>query len=182
MHQDEKDTLIEKLKKENALLKKMVVLDPLTGLFNSRILKLEGRRFSAQALRNNEYICVIFTDIDKFKIINDLFGHDKGDAVLQKFAKILKNFFKRGEEIITRKSEGSDEFVCIWIATDLEATRAFIENVRKKLSAIPLEKSGNLTFSASVGFSYGNPKKKSLKEIMREADMEMYKIKEERKR
>jgi len=172
---------IKELKKANKALEKLALIDPLTEVFNSRALEREGRRFSAEALRSGGYVCVLYTDIDDFGMINDLFGHDIGDAVLREFARILSSYFHRNIDIVSRKSGGSDEFICIWVAKNLKLTRKFVEKVRKRLSSIPLEKKSKLTFSSSVGFSLGKPAEISIEDLIKKADADMYSQKAKRK-
>jgi diguanylate cyclase (GGDEF)-like protein len=174
----EKGREIKKLKKEKNKYKKLSLLDDLTEVFNSRMLEMESRRFS----REKGYVCVLFTDIDNFGKINDDLGHRTGDLILKKFARTLLSFFRRDGELVIRKSGGSDEFICIWIANNKRKTEQFIKELRKSFSEIPLRKNSRKTFSVSAGFSCGKSTEISLQSLLEKADEDMYAEKIRRKR
>lgn len=92
------------LRHQNAILEKLASTDPLTGLYNRRSMNL----FLNQALESGSNFSLIMCDIDNFKIINDSYGHDFGDIVLQEIAQITTDQVKDngyvcrwgGEEIL----------------------------------------------------------------------------------
>lgn len=98
---------IEKLRSE---LREQAIRDPLTGLYNRRYLAEILDREIARAKRENYPIGFVMIDIDHFKQINDTFGHDTGDAILQKLATMLINQ-TRIDDIICRY--GGEEFLVI---------------------------------------------------------------------
>lgn len=88
----------------------LALTDALTGLPNRVCCDHAIQQGLAQAKRQGWRIAVLFIDVDKFKTINDSFGHDVGDQVLQTIANRLKSFI-RGGDMVSRW--GGDEFVCL---------------------------------------------------------------------
>lgn len=85
--------------------------DPLTGLYNRRALDEKLCSFLRLALREKEPISILFIDIDHFKSINDIYGHEVGDQVLQHLAKALAHTLRRPLDFICRW--GGEEFVAV---------------------------------------------------------------------
>jgi diguanylate cyclase (GGDEF)-like protein len=84
--------------------------DPLTGLLNRRGLEVEGRHAVQSARQSGHPLAVLFADVDKFKSINDVYGHEVGDKVLQHVAGVLTETF--GPSAIVGRF-GGDEFVIV---------------------------------------------------------------------
>jgi diguanylate cyclase (GGDEF)-like protein len=116
-----------RLQASEARLRELSFTDPLTGLANRRRLEefLTGESHRAQ--RYSEPFSIIMADIDHFKRVNDRFGHDVGDEVLQHFAKLLRASM-REPDLVARI--GGEEFVVAMPATDLEAAIASAERLR----------------------------------------------------
>jgi diguanylate cyclase (GGDEF)-like protein len=91
--------------------------DPLTGLPNRLLLEQRLDHGLTQARRHGWKLALMFIDLDKFKNINDTYGHDVGDKVLITVAKRLQDFV-RGEDIVSRW--GGDEFICVLLNIKLE--------------------------------------------------------------
>lgn len=123
----EKDTLIQQLSQYVEKLKHLSITDPLTGLYNRRffdkMLKLELNR----AYRNKYSLSLLIIDVDKFKFINDHYGHPFGDKFLIHLARMMMNIFKRSNDTVFRI--GGDEFAIILINQSMES----IESISKKL-------------------------------------------------
>jgi len=137
--------------------------DPLTGLKNRRVL-----RKVVENIKGKEGV-VVFLDIDKFKSINDNFGHSIGDKCLVEVAKELKKTFRSDDELFRY---GGDEFLII--IPDLS-----VEQVKKRLDDLRMIMK-NKRFGVKISFSYGLSKfdkNKSFDTILNEADKRMYKAK-----
>lgn len=98
------------LKEENIGLKELALIDELTGLKNRRAILDDLNRELAKSLRANQKLAVIFIDVDKFKKVNDVYGHPQGDRVLQAVAKKLKEG-TRATDLLGRF--GGDEFLLL---------------------------------------------------------------------
>ena len=133
--------------------KELAITDPLTGIYNRRYMYEFAKREVARALRNKADLCMAILDIDKFKNINDNYGHQVGDVMLTEFTNDLKNVLMRKQDIITRY--GGDEFVMILPDTDKENAVNLMEKLRIyiKNKIYNFEGGLNLNISVSIGFS-----------------------------
>jgi len=114
-----KDDLLQgllQLEKENRHLKSLSVTDELTGLYNKRFFNRQLTVEIARAQRTGESFCLIFIDLDNFKIVNDTLGHTKGDEFLIKMCRQI-NAHIRPTDFACRF--GGDEFAVILPATSL---------------------------------------------------------------
>jgi len=141
------------LEQANARLQQMAMEDGLTRLANRRhfdaVLEKEVRR----ALRKSEHLALVMADVDFFKRFNDLHGHVAGDGCLQAIGEVLRDLFKRVEELPARY--GGEEFAVILPGADPERTRIVAEMLLKALAARQIPHGGSevgpfVTFS--VGF------------------------------
>ena len=103
--------------------------DSLTGLPNRLLLEQSLEYGLTQSRRHDWKLALMFIDLDKFKNINDSYGHDIGDKVLITVAKRLQDFV-RGEDIVSRW--GGDEFICVLLDIKLEDE---VVNLAKKMVA-----------------------------------------------
>jgi diguanylate cyclase (GGDEF)-like protein/PAS domain S-box-containing protein len=138
-------------KKMEAELKRLTITDSLTETFNRRQLELLGKQELDRALRYRRSVSIIMLDIDYFKEVNDNFGHNAGDFVLQRIAKILQNRL-RSTDYLGRY--GGDEFIVIMPETDLDQSQVVAERLR---SAVKNQKivvnNQEIKLSISVGVS-----------------------------
>jgi diguanylate cyclase (GGDEF)-like protein len=150
--------------------------DALTGLPN-RILFGEYLQKSLQrSHRNNNYLfAVLFIDLDRFKIINDNWGHAVGDRLLIAISQILKECSR---EVDTVARLSGDEFtILLEDLTDFQDAIAVAERLLDKLN-IPIELNGQKVFSgASIGIVFSTPDYQNSSEILRDADIAMYRAK-----
>ena len=141
--------------------------DPLTGLLNRRGFTTLIR----QHARTDSH-CVIAIDIDHFKKINDLYGHDAGDAVLIKLAGQLSSAC-RGSDIVSRS--GGEEFVIFLPDTQLSDAAATAERIRHLVETSVVPFAGRITVSAGVAAL--NDVQGSTELLFRQADMALYEAK-----
>ena len=129
------------------------VTDPLTGLHNRRYMEGHMSTLVDQATHRGKPLSVLLLDIDHFKLVNDTYGHDAGDAVIREFARrVLKNV--RSVDLVCRY--GGEEFVVIMPETDSKVAGAVAERLRSQTAAEPFGLPNDdtlLTVTVSVGIS-----------------------------
>jgi len=120
------------IEEKNRLLEQLALTDLLTDLPNRRAVEEWAKRQISAAARHEFPFWVIMTDLDKFKTINDTFGHDAGDTVLRKFAEILKSN-TRQSDICGRI--GGDEFLLVITHAKPEGIQLAIERMREQVES-----------------------------------------------
>ena len=106
--------------------------DALTGLDNRRYLEERMEEMFGHARRFKEPFALVMCDLDRFKSVNDTYGHQAGDVVLKQFARILKD---EAREIDRVGRYGGEEFMLLLPGTVLDAAVTFAERVRKAVEA-----------------------------------------------
>ena len=143
--------------------------DPLTGLANRRgIERLDGMELTSGA-------GVLYFDVNKFKAINDTYGHDIGDEILKVVAQRLRGAVS-ASDVVARL--GGDEFVVLTFGEDAHAIDAVMERLSQRLQQ-PVSVSGGLVLdvSASIGRSFTSGPVLKLDELLRDSDHAMYRSK-----
>ncbi len=151
-------------------LRRIALIDPLTGVNNRRSLIRSLEREVDRCKRNSAALSALMVDIDKFKEINDSFGHAAGDGVLRHLARVLQENLRR-IDIICRY--GGDEFIALMPDT----TREQAQEVRGRiLAAVAAQGTHSpVTYTVSIGVYSGRPA--SASEIFASADIDMYRDK-----
>ena len=176
----DKDTLVPRIQKILEIQKKMLKYekeaetDPLTGFWNKT---MADSRATELCLSEEGLLCVL--DLDYFKPINDLFGHDIGDRVLVKFASLVKEQMKEGDEC---GRIGGDEFLLfarsLHSADDLSSfTGALNEGLVKAAEEI-MGKHLIIPFGVSIGAVSVPEYGRDYAELFRYADMALYFVKQ----
>ena len=152
----------------------LVQKDFLTGCFNRYYFNTVGPSLHAMALRTRTHLVVAMIDIDRFKNINDSWGHDAGDHCLQELARILKESFGRKNDIVVRF--GGDEFCVMLNYENQDSVYAFFEQVRDDISqkAVPY-KNSQRTITVSIGIC--TTLLSTLDEMIKAADEALYQAK-----
>ena len=160
-------------------LKKFAHYDVLTGCCNRGYgLSLLDQQFKL-AHRKKYLLLLAYIDIDKFKYINDTFGHKEGDIDLKEVANLFKSTL-REIDIICRM--GGDEFLLIFPDSSLENAPLIRERLSKNLEKLNQKLAKPYKINFSIGLSYYNPSNPlSMEELIRIADENMYKEKKKRK-
>lgn len=141
--------------------------DPLTKLYNRK-----GFRSLLKQYRHTDEHCVIAIDIDHFKMINDSFGHDGGDAVLVTFSDKLRDFCLSGH-IVCRF--GGEEFVVLLPYTNLSDAGAIAEHIRYSIEHADFPHVDKVTIS--LGVAAVNKIHRDIDTVLRNADLALYEAK-----
>ncbi len=138
---------VQERKKVEAELQQLATTDSLTGLYNRRMFQ---QFLAAEIERDKRYrsgLCIIFCDLDHFKLINDHFGHAAGDRVLQAFAASCKKIL-RDSDIVARW--GGEEFVILVPQANLENTVSIAKKLQMATEQIDCPPVGRFTSSFGV--------------------------------
>jgi diguanylate cyclase (GGDEF)-like protein/PAS domain S-box-containing protein len=156
---------ITERKRIESELRRLSTHDALTGLYNRHFFHSEMERLADSLLYP---VCVVMTDLDNLKIINDTQGHKAGDVYILRAAELLKSTF-RGEDIIARI--GGDEFVVLLPQTSQADLVGILARLKTGISLL-----GDRLFNLSVGWAICE-QGCSLEDIMQQADARMYREK-----
>lgn len=152
-------------------LKKIAAVDPLTGTLNRRTMVKYLEREKDRCKRHGSKFSILMIDIDKFKQINDNYGHSAGDKVLKTLAEMLSNNVRKIDYIFRY---GGDEFVILLPDTDKNAAEEIRRRILKEVDKYNSTQN-EIIFSISVGMYTGCPEETS--EIIKVADEDMYQAK-----
>jgi len=143
--------------------------DPLTGLLNRRGLTERGDIEFSRARRAGQPLAIILCDLDHFKAVNDLCGHESGDQVLERFANLLR-VRKRGLDAAART--GGEEFALLLPDTDGVHALAVADRIRRAMADAFSDDPVPLTLSLGIASYPQNGA--SAAEVMRAADAALY--------
>lgn len=152
-------------KQQEKQIKYLLYKDSLTDLYNRRFFEEEMERLDTE---RQLPISIIMADVNGLKIINDSFGHQKGDELLVKTAKILKSTI-RDEDILAR--QGGDEFAVILPKTAKKDAQKIIRRINEKCENT---ESDELTVSIALGAAVKEEAAQDIAEILKQADNDMY--------
>lgn len=150
--------------------------DELTGLPNRRSFMEQAVREIGRASRYGSSLAVAMFDLDRFKRLNDTYGHQTGDRALVLFGKILSEEL-RGEDFVGRI--GGEEFALV-TTNDAAGARSLCERVRARLASETLaDASGaSVRFTVSAGFALMDSERKGLDALLAAADAALYRAKD----
>ncbi|KMO21523.1 PleD family two-component system response regulator [Methylobacterium platani] len=157
----------------------LAVTDGLTGLHNRRYLDsyLAGL-FSEPSLRDRP-VALLILDIDRFKSINDRFGHDAGDEVLKEFATRIRGQ-TRGIDVVARY--GGEEIVVVVPDTGLDAARQVAERIRERIEAAAFQVQRGtcaIDVTVSIGVAVRQAADDDPGQILKRADLALYQAKQD---
>ncbi|MBN2679029.1 EAL domain-containing protein [Acidithiobacillus montserratensis] len=175
LRQDEYQKTIEEARQK---LEKVAFYDPLTGLANRRLLESQLEQAMARHQRQDEVLAVCMLDLDRFKPINDEFGHEAGDQVLVTLGHRLAEVLRKNDMV---GRFGGDEFVILLESVqnqdDLYQILRKIENV--VTSPMQLQSGQSVRVGLSIGVSIyaGGDKVLTPEELLHQADLALYESK-----
>ncbi|MFO7882341.1 MAG: tetratricopeptide repeat-containing diguanylate cyclase [Kosmotogaceae bacterium] len=164
----------KRLKRANKLLKEKSVRDSLTWLFNHKYMNKKLKDELKRSKRYNEPFSIALFDLDDFKKINDVFGHQIGDRVLKIIAKtILSNI----REVDMAFRYGGEEFLLLFPNTKLSSAVRVCERIRKGLASTNYKVDCKVTLSGGIVQWSGE----SITKLVKNVDSLLYKAKYEGK-
>lgn len=162
-------------KKAENLLTELATTDSLTGLSNRRHFMEQAEMQVQQAIRYQKHLSLMMFDLDHFKHINDTYGHDAGDKVLQAVASTVKQEL-RVTDIIGRV--GGEEFAVAMPQTDRDMAVMAAERIRVSLMETRVETdTDTIRFTVSIGLVQLGSGAATLSELMKRADESLYEAK-----
>jgi diguanylate cyclase (GGDEF)-like protein len=155
-----------------------ITRDPLTGLLNRRGLIEELERRTTAARRGGKPLSLLFIDLDRFKEINDRHGHQTGDEILARTARILASAVRSSDSV---GRIGGDEFVIVFADTDLKTALGIARRLTMRIAAMPVATSqGPIQVRATAGVS-SLDESDSSEALLRQADLRMLESKQARR-
>ena len=157
----------------HARLREQALNDPLTGLHNRRYLFEMAPALLDLARRQGRSLCVVLIDLDHFKLLNDTYGHQAGDHVLQRFAALMQETFRRSD-VVTR--HGGEEFVAVMPDIAVDDAQAVLARLLQAFQTLPPEpgrrRPGSASFSAGLAVfpRHGS----TLEQLLLRADRALY--------
>ncbi len=157
-------------------LRDSTLRDPMTGLNNRRFLEEYVDTLIAGVQRKRTNAAVLMLDLDYFKMVNDNYGHDAGDAVLKALAMVLKQSV-RASDLVVRY--GGEEFMIILIDSAGEAADRVAENIRLAVEKLKVQVSGiMIQKTISIGISDFPTDSDTFWQAVKFADVALYQAKE----
>ena len=149
-------------------------LDPLTGLLDRRGFMSEAGRRLQMADRRDASLALLYVDLDRFKQINDGFGHATGDAVLHEFARVALEGV-RDDDVVARI--GGEEFVILLGDTPIEGAKRVAERIRTEFRGVAVQGlPDDFAVTLSVGIA-ASKRGEDLETFMARADAALYEAK-----
>lgn len=157
-------------------LEDLSLRDPLTGLFNRRYLEEAGQQSLHRCGRHGRPASLVMVDIDHFKVFNDRYGHEAGDALLQAFGELLRTRMRQ-EDLVCRY--GGEEFTIIFPELAPDEAERCLERLRKWMRELVVTVNGNKLGPVTASFGVaGYPRDGiDLAALIREADQCLYRAK-----
>ncbi|MDY6941478.1 MAG: EAL domain-containing protein [Pseudomonadota bacterium] len=157
-----------------ARIRHLAFFDPLTGFPNRRLLQEQAPQDIALAKRQQRPLALLYLDLNRFKYINDTWGHTVGDQLLMQVARRFRRCV-RASDTVARL--GGDEFVFLLPDTDEDRAETVVRRILHALEQ-PIEAAGHkLRVSASIGVVSFPGHGDHLDDLMKHADIAMYKAK-----
>jgi diguanylate cyclase (GGDEF)-like protein len=154
---------------------RLAALDELTGLPNRRAFEGRAEQERARARRYGQAVALVEIDIDRFKVVNDTYGHAAGDRTLSALAKLVLRQL-RAQDVVARL--GGEEFVALLPETDIDRALAVCERLRAAVAAMKIEDNGaTFAVTVSMGVTVLTAADESILAALARADRALYRAK-----
>jgi diguanylate cyclase (GGDEF)-like protein len=169
--------LVRRIQRYSDNLEYAASYDQLTKILNRRAFYANAETEISRSQRHKRTMSVLLCDLDKFKSVNDVFGHAAGDKVLQSFAETIKSFVRK-EDILARI--GGEEFVILLPETDGKSAQIVADKICELTSSQQIEVNDDtkLTVTTSIGVTEISSDDMTIDDALVRADMALYKAKE----
>jgi len=163
-------------KRLTQILRESTLKDPMTGLYNRRFLDQFSERLTSMAERRQSGLALVMCDLDSFKEMNDVHGHQMGDAALREAVRVITVSVRHSDFVIRM---GGDEFLALLSDASVDKALEVAERIRASLEANRFRVAGReLRLTLSLGVSVSPLDSDDFDECMRFADAALYKAKE----
>lgn len=169
-------TALAILKATSHDLQRLAYFDSLTGLANRSAFQDEMERSLARMIRANMKIALLCLDLDRFKTVNDSFGHAIGDQLLIEVADRLRKTVRKGD-LVARL--GGDEFAIIQVISDQGECRSLAERLLKSITKPYMLGEQRLEIGLSIGIAVSPEDGLNAKNLLTRADLALYRVKTE---
>jgi diguanylate cyclase (GGDEF)-like protein len=157
-------------------VRQLAIADELTGLMNRRGFMMLAEHQRSLADRKGSSFGLVFLDVDRFKSINDTYGHEEGDRALKELAGLLQRTFRRSD-VVARL--GGDEFVALMIDINQDGVNVVLDRLQANVAAFNQDDRFSWRLSISLGVAlYDAARPMALDDLMALADQAMYQAKQ----
>ncbi|MBI4356365.1 MAG: diguanylate cyclase [Gammaproteobacteria bacterium] len=160
---------VSERKKLQAVLAEQAIHDPLTGLYNRRYFTQRCTEEITRVKRSGRPFAILLCDLDRFKLVNDTFGHPVGDEILKSVAKNLKEALR---EIDLVFRWGGDEFIVLLLDTPSGGLLGVADRIRKKVRSV--NDGADVVIDLSIGTAFYPDHGNSLETLVQVADRALY--------
>ncbi len=158
-------------------LRDSTLLDPMTGLHNRRFLEEYVETLVANVQRKRANVAILMLDLDYFKMVNDTYGHDAGDAVLKALSNVLKQSVRASDLVIRY---GGEEFLIILVDSAGEVANKVAENIRLAVEGLKVQVAGIvLQKTISIGIADFPTDSETFWQAVKFADIALYQAKDQ---
>jgi diguanylate cyclase (GGDEF)-like protein len=156
---------------------RLSLTDGLTGVWNRRYFQMQFRQVLATAIRFDRPFSMLMLDLDNFKLVNDRFGHQRGDAILIEFSTRVTRVLR---EVDTFARYGGEEFICVLSETDVQGAMTTAEKIRDAIRGEPFGSMDEelINITVSIGVSSYPEHGDSFKALVETADQALYRAKQ----
>lgn len=169
---------LARMVEQEVMAVQLATLDELTMISNRRGFETLSKHALSLCKRMESPATLLFIDLDKFKPINDTYGHAEGDHALQVFSNILRDVF-RDSDVIGRM--GGDEFAVLLTRSSAAECESIVQHLKEAVAAYNAKATRGYNLEFSYGFvEYDAQKHEVLEDLLAEADRLMYQQKKAR--